>query len=241
MILITRPVEEAKNLKKELSKLGADSLVDSLISFKPCYKKINFRSCNLYLITSSQSVKVLRQNKLEYLEILNKGKFLVIGEKVASDLKKIAKKKLMKVAEDSSDMAEYLMSQKSILNNKNKIIFLSGSVFNKEFIKLLESQNINIKKIKLYTVVPAKKLKPKTVKFFKEEKFKQLLLFSSFTAEVLIRLIKIEKLDSCVQNVKIFSMSNRIDQIVKKSRLFNKTFVSEKPNQASLVKSLLAD
>ena len=92
MILITRPVEEAKNLKKELSKLGADSLVDSLISFKPCYKKINFRSCNLYLITSSQSVKVLRQNKLEYLEILNKGKFLVIGEKVASDLKKIAKK-----------------------------------------------------------------------------------------------------------------------------------------------------
>ena len=34
---------------------------------------------------------------------------------------------------------------------------------------------------------------------------------------------------------------SKIDQIVKKSRLFNKTFVSEKPNQASLVKSLLAN
>ena len=46
MILITRPYEEAKILKKELSKYGFESVLDPLISFKTQFKK-DFAILNL--------------------------------------------------------------------------------------------------------------------------------------------------------------------------------------------------
>ena len=89
MILITRPHEEAKVLEKELLKIGKECVTDSLISFKFHFKKIPFEKNVLYLISSSQSVKVLLKYKNKYRPLLKNGTFIVVGKKVATELTKI--------------------------------------------------------------------------------------------------------------------------------------------------------
>ena len=95
-----------------------------------------------------------------------------------------------------------------------------------------------MKRVIIYKVIPTKKLKRKTVSLLKQNKIKQIVLFSSYTAQTLIKLLSSEKLKNKVSKIQVFSLSGRIDKYVKKSRFFEKTFVSAKPNQQSLIKVL---
>ena len=62
MILITRPKDEAKILKKELGKIQIESTIDSLTSFA-IKKEIPYHQNISYLISSSQTVKFISKSK----------------------------------------------------------------------------------------------------------------------------------------------------------------------------------
>lgn len=237
MILITRPNEEAKILKDELTKQGVTCIINSLISFKLNFKQIPFNKKNYYLISSVQSVKTLSKYKKKYLKLLQGGEFLVIGSKVASELKKICLPKILKVTEDTDAMLKFLIKNKLSIIQSRKIIFLSGSVVNKYFLQEVKKNNISLKRVVLYSVKPLL-LRPATVKLIKEGRISHILLYSGYTAEILIKQIRAKRLQNAMFKIKVFSLSNRINEIVKKSSLFKKIYVSKKPSQKSIISLL---
>ena len=237
MILITRPNEEAKILKNELTKQGVRCVINSLISFKLHFKQIPFHKKNYYLISSVQSVRTLSKYKKKYLQLLQDGEFLVVGSKVASELKKICLPKIIKVTEDTDAMLKFLIKNKLLTLQSRKIIFLSGSVINKHFLHEVKKNNIGLKRVILYSVKPLL-LKPATIKLIKENKINQIVLYSGFTAEILIKQIKAKRLENAISKIEVCSMSKRINKVVKNSSLFRQTFVSKKPNQKSMISLL---
>ena len=235
MILITRPHEEAKVLEKEFLKNGKKSTIDSLIHFKFQFKKIAFDKNILYLISSPQAVKVISKYKKKYSQLLIEGKFIVVGKKVAAELKKIAPLNIIKVTKDSKDMTTFLLSQRQSKNNYKKIAFISGTIFNKEFVQNLRKNEIEIKRKIIYTTLSKKNFSKNTVKLFNQRKISYVVLFSNYTAKVFLKLIKLKNLQDKVSNIPVVSISKRIDTILKREHLFKQTFVSKKPNQKSLI------
>ena len=238
MILITRPHEEAKVLEKELLKIGKECVTDSLISFKFHFKKIPFEKNVLYLISSSQSVKVLLKYKNKYRPLLKNGTFIVVGKKVATELTKIASVKIIKVTKDSSDMKKFLFSQKQMKKKYKKIVFISGTIFNREFVTDLRKKGINIKRKILYTTLHKKRFMQKTIRLFNQGQVSQVVLYSIFTAKIFLKLLKSDGLEKKVGEVIPISLSNRIDIILKKSSLFRRTYVSRSPNEKSIIRTI---
>ena len=238
MILITRPFEEAQVLAKELIKLNLNTVMDPLISFKSIYRNIKFRENGYYLVSSLQAVKSLLKYQNQYSDILTEGRFLVIGKKVRNELEKNNNIRIKKTTENSDEMYDYLIKNKLLFKSKFNLTYLSGSIINNDFLRALKHKKISVKRVIIYKVIPTKKLKRKTVSLLRQNKIKQIVLFSSYTAQTLIKLISSEKLKKKVSKIQVFSLSDRIDEYVKKSRFFEKTFVSAKPNQQSLIKVL---
>ena len=135
-------------------------------------------------------------------------------------------------------MYDYLIKNKLLFKSKFNLTYLSGSITNNDFLRALKHKKISVKRVIIYKVIPTKKLKRKTVNLLRQNKIKQIVLFSSYTAQTLIKLLSSEKLKKKVSKIQVFSLSDRIDKYVKKSRFFEKTFVSAKPNQQSLIKAL---
>ena len=54
-----------------------------------------------------QSVRTLSKYKKKYLQLLQDGEFLIVGSKVASELKKICLPKIIKVTEDTDAMLKF--------------------------------------------------------------------------------------------------------------------------------------
>ena len=239
MILITRPHEEAKILEKEFLNIGKECVIDSLIDFKFHFKKISFQKNVLYLISSSQAVKALTKYKKKHHQFLTNGEFIVVGKKVSTELKKISPVKIKKVTKDSDDMKKFLISQWRIKNYK-KIVFISGSVFNREFVSYLRKKQIVVIRKVLYTTLQTKNFKQKTIRLFNHGKITHAVFYSSFTAEIFLKLLKMNALEKKVSDIIPVSLSKRIDVILKKSRLFNKTLISKKPNENSLIKRIIS-
>ena len=239
MILITRPHEEAKVLEKEFLNIGKECVIDSLIDFKFHFKKISFQKNVLYLISSSQAVKALTKYKKKHHQFLTNGEFIVVGKKVSTELKKISPVKIKKVTKDSDDMKKFLISQWRIKNYK-KIVFISGSVFNREFVSYLRKKQIVVIRKVLYTTLQTKNFKQKTIRLFNHGKITHAVFYSSFTAEIFLKLLKMNALEKKVTDIIPVSLSKRIDTILKKSQLFNKTLISKKPNENSLIKRIIS-
>lgn len=239
MILITRPHEEAKVLEKEFLHIGKECVIDSLLNFKLHYKKIPIEKKVLYLISSSQAVKALTKYKDKHHQLLTNGEFIIVGKKVSTELKKISPIQIKKVTKDSDDMKKFLISQWRTKNYK-KIVFISGSVFNREFVSNLTKKQIVVKRKVLYTTLQTKNFKQKTIRLFNHGKITHVVFYSSFTAEVFLKLLKMNALEKKVRDIIPVSLSKRIDAILEKSQLFNKTLISRKPNESSLIKKIIA-
>ena len=238
MILITRPYEEAKILKNELSKYGFESVLDPLISFKILFKKIEYNENYYYLVSSVQTVRALSKFKKKHELVLSDGNFLVIGKKVLRELKNLKKIKIKKVTENSDEMFNYLKKNSHLLRQRKAIIYLSGSIINKDFLKKLKSKKILVKRKILYKVLSQKNLKRKTISLLRNHKIKKIVLFSSHTAQIFINHIKSEKLKDYVTDIKIYALSKRIKVVVKKSGFFSKINTANQPNQLSMIRQI---
>ena len=136
-------------------------------------------------------------------------------------------------------MKKFLISQWRKKNYK-KIVFISGSVFNREFVSYLRKKQIVLTRKVLYTTLRTKNFKQKTIRLFNHGKISHAVFYSSFTAKVFLKLLKMNALEKKVGDIITVSLSKRIDAILKKSKLFNKTLISKKPNENSLIKRIIA-
>lgn len=233
MILITRPKTEAENLKDRLRDLNIDSHIDSLISFNHYKKKINFQPNHNFIISSIQSVFVIKKNNLNFSQEFKSCNFFVIGERTKNELKNIGAQNIKGTFEDSGRLISYLKNT----NRKLPITYLCGSTMNEEFIKELNNLNIKFKINIVYGVQTKKQFSRKTINFIKNHEISSVVLYSSFSTKYFLKLIKEAELGNYVKNIKYFCLSPKIASILKLQN-FTYVFHASKPNQESLIKLL---
>ena len=189
------------------------------------------------MISSAQTVKFISKSKKKYQTILSKGNFFVIGKKVAADLRKLGTAKIKKITDDSEKMLTYLKNQKSSNNNPITLIYLSGSVTNKDFLKLVKKDHdLRISRVVVYKTLQKPNLNLKTIKLINQSKISLIPLYSLHTAQNLMRLLKKYKIKAKnVREIKVACLSARIAHYIKNNSQFKKILVSKRPNQNSMI------
>jgi len=236
MILITRPFNEAKILAKELKLLRLPTIIESLTSFQYYKKRIIFHEKKFFIVSSLQAVHAIKINKKNYQRIIDQGKFLVVGTKVASELKLLGTRNIIKQFSSSVSLLKYLLRKKK--STEFKIEYLCGSIINDEFIIGLESEKIKYKKIILYKTIPSKKISDQCLKKLKNNKIDIILVYSSYSAQILLKLFKQHKLINAINNIYILCLSVRIAKNFKGQVPKKKLYWCSRPTQKSLISTL---
>ncbi len=245
MILITRPVSEAKEFSIALKKNNLQSISDPILSFKFKRKKISLSKNKIFIVTSSQSVKVLRNNKAIYKHIIDEGIFIAVGKKVSLNLKCVGVKKIEFVSRDTEQLLRKL-ERKDQKYKHLKYEYLCGSKINDDFLSQCRNKKILIRKKILYDSVPSYELSKKTVQKIRNGSIKVITFFSIYTAKVFLKLAKKSDIlhDLRNNNIIIMCLSKRIAfSVGKMTKIFPKSQIkwSPFPNQESLIKSLKAE
>ena len=81
-------------------------------------------------------------------------------------------------------MTEYLLSQSRFKKNYKKIIFISGTVFNEEFVQNLKKNKFEVKRKIIYSTFSKKNFTKRTINLFNQRKISYIVLFSNYTARI---------------------------------------------------------
>ena len=233
MILITRPLREAINTQKQLIGLGYESVIDPLISFELLYKKISINKKKIFVVSSLQSVRAIAKNKKKYISLLNESSFYVIGNKVASELKKLSSIKIKKVFKDSGCLIIHLKRKNFFDADYQKLHFLTGSKMNQDLYVSLNKLNIKFQKTILYNVVQKNYLSLKTINLLKERRINTIALYSSFTAQTFLKNMVKHGLQKYSGDLIVVCLSKRIKKCVYNVLPFKMVIVSNIPNERS--------
>ena len=236
MILITRPTNEAKLLAKALKSFSLPNTTESLTSFKYCKKRINFNENCLFIVSSLQAVHAMRMNQKDYKDIIMQGKFLVVGMKVASELKLLGVKNIVKRFNSSDSLMSYLLHEKKPF--KFKVEYLCGSIINDEFVIALKRSKIKYKKNVLYKTLAAKQISSQCLDLLQKNEIKIVLIYSAYSAKVFLKLLRHHKLISVLKNINILCLSKRIAGVFQDKVPPKRLLWCRSPSQKSLLTKL---
>ncbi len=234
MILITRPKKEAIELKRKLSLRGISSHIDSMQSFKNKKKLIIPNKDTYFLLASIQAAKSLLLNQKNYKKI-SEYKFIIIGKKTENLLRSNGAKKIFKVFPTSKEFLIFLTKAKAI----KKIIYLSGSKYNKKMIIKIKKMGISIKLQKLYETNVKAKFNSITVSKFKNKRIKMIAFYSEQAAVNFFNLMTISKLEKkhaleCCYICISQNVANFVFQVLPTIKR-NKVYISKKPNNLAII------
>ncbi len=235
MILITRPIKEAKILAKEIKQFNVKTFNEPLTSFKYFKKEITFNNKKLFIITSSQAVQALRKYQSNYRQIISEGEFVVVGVKVVNELNSLGIKKIIKNFSTSNSLVKYLTLKKF---KERKIVYLCGTVISQDFINGLKNNRINYQKKIIYEVIAKKQISKKCFDLMKNKKIKIVLIYSEYSGKLFSKFINENDLNKFVNGIGIICLSKRISKVVKKLIPHANILYSRSPNQNALLAKL---
>ena len=231
MILITRPEQDALELSKVLNERNIQSCIDSCISFKLLNNYEIRINTKLFLISSKQAIFALKKNKNLEKNFFANNQFFIIGHKVAELCINEGAKNIISIFESFIDFAKYI----SINKPADQINYVCGDIISDEAEEYVKKQIL--KRIKVYRVVPTKKLKKRTIDMIIENKIIIILIYSKFTASVFNQLIVESGLKDKADKITYICISERVANYMKilgyKSSIF-----SNRPDQSSMVSML---
>ena len=126
MILIIRPEKETERVVKDLSERQYQFLLEPLSIIKIKDFDIRHNTKYFYLISSIQSVTSIKNSIGKNKQLLNDGKFFVIGKKTSNNLKQIGAKNILDVFYSSEEFINFV-------NTISVAFEVSSSAFSTEF------------------------------------------------------------------------------------------------------------
>ena len=234
MILITRPKNESYKLKDEISSLGFDVHVKPLSQFKLKKTTLTVDKKSIIMISSPRAAKFIIKSS----GIIKSMPLLIIGRSSYIKLNQSGFTNIIHTSKNSDEMFSYLKKNLSIFFDKRKfdrLLYLTGSVFNKSFVRQLEE--IKIKKIVVYETSFIKKFDSLTIKLIRSQKIKVCLLFSQANAKHFVKLLQFHNLQNFAQKIIFLTLSKNISQIMIDAG-FENSICSNQPNQKSLTDKL---
>ena len=234
MILITRPLLEAEELKAKLLDLKINSYCDSLISFQYDDKWINnqnvYNANSIFLFTSIQAVLSIEKS-YSLIDYFKNTKIICVGERVSSYLKSKSVESIISIFKDS-DQLTLELDFKSL--RENSLIYFCGNNYNASLVEQIRSKNIKCEPIVVYNVKTANALKVETQEMIAKNKIQSVALFSQFSTNVFFDLLQRANLADLFRNKEIFCLSEKISMVAR-SRNFNNTSFPPFPDEQSLL------
>ena len=228
MILITRPINDAIELQKQLKKKNIQSLIDPLTSFKFTNRKIKLNENDIFICASQRCVEALVR-----LKNINNISLIVVGIKVEKLLRKNNFKNILFTAMDTKGLIKWMRKK----NSKDKhYVYLSGSIANDEFIADLKKFKISFRRKIIYQTIFKKTFNRDTVKNLKQNRITGVVFYSKSSVKTYFRLLKKYNISHFSFNQLFFVLSPRISQLLKKYKFKPRVIkISPKPDQPSMV------
>ena len=228
MILITRPINDAIELQKQLDKKNIQSLIDPLTSFKFINRKIKLNENDIYICASQRCVESLAR-----LKNINNIFLIVVGKKVEKLLRQSNFKNILFTALDTKKLIKWMRKK----NNQDKhYVYLSGSIANDEFISDLKKFKISFKRKIIYQTIFKKTFNRDTIKNLKQNKITGVVFYSKSSVKTYFMLLKKYQMKHFSGNQLFFVLSPRISELLKKYKFKPSVVkISPKPEQRSMI------
>ena len=149
MILITRPLKEAKILKSLLTEKGYNSHIFSLSRSMHIQSTVKIKKNYVALLTSMRATEIFIKSKY----ISKRQPIMVIGAKSSKQLNTAGFNNVLHCAKDSNAMIGFIEKKLSEIYKKKNykgIEYCSGYQINQNFFKKLNQYNIPVKRTVLY-------------------------------------------------------------------------------------------
>ena len=228
VVLVTRPDEEGLALANQLKTVGKKILLEPMLIVENLpVKDLSYDKTQAYVITSANSIKALLNLRPD-LEI----PLFAVGNASAIAARKSGFKTVYSADGDADDLAKLV---DDILNpSEGDLLYISGKTQSGNLFKKLSSLGFGVSEVVVYETIPRKSLSPATVAAIKNDQVDTILLYSSKTAEVLIKLIRKSRLVRQCKKITIICLSKGIANVAKSLNWYN-VLVSDKPTQEGML------
>ena len=232
MILITRPKHEALALAEKLNQIGIASHVDPIISFDDV-DNLSLKEYDQNIVCIFSSVRAVHSIEKKYKNFTNlfkKAKIICIGKKVQSELNK----KSLTVIEtfrDANDLIENFNFSKF---NQNIFNYFCGETFNRVFVNRIEKKVNKFELVKVYKTIAALDFNKNTKDLIKAFKIDSYVVYSKFSAKVLIEILEKNDLLNMALQQKVFCLSESI-QLIMKQEGFKQLYFATSPDEAAMI------
>ena len=228
VVLVTRPDEEGLALANQLKTVGKKTLLEPMLIVENLpVKDLSYDKTQAYVITSANSIKALLNLRPD-LEI----PLFAVGNASAIVARKSGFKTVYSADGDSDDLAKLV---DDILNpSEGDLLYISGKTQSGNLFKKLSSLGFGCREVFVYETIPRKSLSPETVAAIKNDQVDTILLYSSKTAEVLIKLVRKSRLVRQCKKITIICLSKGIANVAKSLNWYN-VLVSDKPTQEGML------
>ena len=232
MILITRPKFEALALEEKLKQFGIASHVDPIISFSEVdnlflkeYDK-NF----VCIFSSIRAVHYIERKYKNFTNIFKKVKIVCIGKKVQSELNS----KSVNVIATFSDANDLVDNFKFNNFQEDKFRYFCSETFNRDFVNRIKNKINKFELVHVYKTIAASDFNETTKELIKSGKINSYMVYSSFSAKILIQILEKNALLDLALQQKVFCLSESIQSIMSQNG-FKNLYSATSPNEASLL------
>lgn len=220
-ILITRPIDEANALAKELTNLGYYPVIAPLLEIE-LFQDINFKNFDKYeaiIITSKNAIKAIANAD-------KKLKLFIIGEQSTEFAKSLGFINSIYAGANIEELKNFIQPYSNLL-------YLSGVDISDD----LSSLSKKIIRLEVYKAKVTEPVSSKFIRFIKSDELKLCLFFSKRTAQIFLSHIKKYKLKSYCDKIISLSLSDNIDNSLKGLNLHS-CYVSKDPSIKSIMNSI---
>ena len=205
MILLTRPIDESRDLQKALKEHNIESIIEPMLlikssaSWEEKYRSLTKNAKPVLVFTSINAIKEFAKKQDN-----RNSKIVVVGEKSKNVACKLGFIDVIMADGNAKSLIPILMS----FTKKELILYLSGSFVTIEISDILSNIGYNSHKIILYEAIKTPSIKNSTYELFRQKKITGVAMYSLRSAENFLRLVEEKKID--LSSTKLFAISEKI-------------------------------
>ncbi|MFT6106137.1 MAG: uroporphyrinogen-III synthase [Rickettsiales bacterium] len=210
MILLTRPQKSSSHIAKNLAKENITYIIQPLFSIVETSDiqplKIELQAV---LITSSSAIFALKKMAIKPDVLI-----LAVGQKTASEIKRLGYKNVIKSNNSASSLFD--LSLKITSNNKGLILYLSGKKITLDLAKELRNKNFEAKRIIVYETKEIDEFEDRTIYRIKNNNISEVWIYSQNTLRIFFKLLKKHNLLEYLSILEISCFSDKIAKLAQK-------------------------
>lgn len=206
-IIVTRPEPEATQLKQVLEGEGCEAFVEPLLSVSfENGEPIETDGVQAVVATSRNGLRALAR-RAELLDLRSLPLFAV-GRATAGEARRMRFEHIVVGTGTASDLVPKIAA--ALDPAMGIILHLAGDVLAGDIAGELEQQGFRVDQPVVYRQVPATELSPTVVEALRERQFDGVMLMSSRTADIWVRLVAAQGLTEQVRALTHYCLSNAV-------------------------------